>query len=107
MRIGIDIRELEIGKRTGIGRYIQNLLEYAETERPEHSFYLYGNQHTDVSLKGANMLVRIVEEKMTFWWDQVVLPALAKEDGLDVFLSPYVKGPGRVGMPSYNQEVWK
>lgn len=40
--------------------------------------------------------MRIAREGRTLWWDQVLLPALVREDRIDVFLSPYIKGPGRV-----------
>jgi len=99
MRIGIDIRELERGKRTGIGRYLRNFIAYAGQAGPDYRLFLYGNQRTDPSLEGENVVVRIREEGVTLWWDQVVLPALAQEDGVEVFLSPYIKGPARVECP--------
>ena len=99
MRIGVDIRELEVGKSTGIGTYIRNFLEYSEAEHPEHEFFLYGNQHTDCCAHGPNMHIRIEHESSTLWWDQVVLADLAARDNVDVFFSPYAKGPGRVGCP--------
>jgi glycosyltransferase involved in cell wall biosynthesis len=99
MRVGIDIRELEKGKRTGIGRYLRNFIAYASSARPEHRFFLYGNQHTDPEIGGENIEVRIRPEGMTLWWDQVVLPGLANQDRVDLFLSPFIKGPVRVGCP--------
>jgi glycosyltransferase involved in cell wall biosynthesis len=99
MRVGIDIRELERGRMTGIGRYLRNFITYASQARPDYEFFLYGNQHTDPSLENDNIVVCIVAEGRTFWWDQVILPELARKDRIDVFLSPYVKGPGRVDCP--------
>lgn len=99
MRIGIDIRELERGKMTGIGRYLRNFIAYASAARPDHRFFLYGNQHTDPAVEGENIEVRIRQEGMTLWWDQVVLPQLANQDRVEVFLSPYIKGPVRVECP--------
>jgi glycosyltransferase involved in cell wall biosynthesis len=99
MRVGIDIRELEKGKRTGIGRYLRNFIAYASSARPEHRFFLYGNQRTDPEIGGENIEVRIRPEGMTLWWDQVVLPGLANRDRVDLFLSPFIKGPVRVACP--------
>jgi len=99
MRVGIDIRELEKGKMTGIGRYLRNFIAYASSARPEYRFFLYGNQHTDTEIGGENVAVRIRPEGMTLWWDQVVLPDLANGDRVDLFLSPFIKGPVRVACP--------
>ena len=99
MKLGIDIRELEKGKRTGIGRYLRNFIAYMLQSRPEHQLCLYGNQHTEVDFEAGNAVVRLEEEGITLWWDQAILPKFAAEDGIDVFLSPYVKGPVRIACP--------
>jgi len=94
VKIGIDIRELEQGTMTGIGRYLCNFLADATVARPEHCFVLYGNQHTATAdLRFPHTEVKIVRERLTQWWDQVVLARLARQDHLDLFLSPYIKGP--------------
>ncbi len=99
MKIGIDIRELERGQMTGIGRFLRNFISYVRRARPEYRFFLYGNQRSDTALGGGNVEERIRQEGWTQWWDQVVLPQMAREDGLDVFFSPYIKGPLRVHCP--------
>ncbi len=99
MKIGIDIRELEQGRMTGIGRFLRNFIAYASRQRPAHQFLLYGNQHTETGLAGDNVILRIREEGLTQWWDQVLLPTMANDDGVDVFFSPYIKGPIRVRCP--------
>lgn len=94
MKIGIDIRELERGTMTGIGRYLCNFLADATAAHPEHRFVLYGNQYTATAdLRFPHTEVRIVRERLTQWWDQVVLARLARQDRLDLFFSPYIKGP--------------
>jgi alpha-1,3-rhamnosyl/mannosyltransferase len=94
VKIGIDIRELERGTMTGIGRYLCNFLADATVVRPEHCFVLYGNQHTATAdLRFPHTEVRIVRERLTQWWDQIVLSRLARQDRLDLFFSPYIKGP--------------
>lgn len=97
MRLGIDIRELARGRATGIGRFVRDFVGYASQARPNHHFFLYGNQHTLLPGAWPNAVIRIVPERLTLWWDQRVLPGLARADQLDVLLSPYVKGP--VGCP--------
>ncbi len=92
MRLGIDVRELQQGRRTGIGRWLRQLLACLAAHRPAHEVFLYANRTTDVTDLPAGA-VRVAPEAATMWWDQVVLPSLAREDQLDVFLSPYVKGP--------------
>lgn len=99
MRIGIDIRELERGRMTGIGRFLRNFIAYAVRERPRHQLLLYGNQHTETEFAGDNVELRIRAEGLTQWWDQVALPAMANGDGVEVFFSPYIKGPIRVRCP--------
>jgi len=94
VKIGIDIRELARGTMTGIGRYLRNFLADATVARPEHCLVLYGNQHTATAdLRFPHTEVRIVRETLTQWWDQVVLSRLARQDRLDLFFSPYIKGP--------------
>lgn len=100
MNIGVDIRELERGKATGIGRYLRHFLRYACQARPAYRFVLYGNQRTDVEgLAAANVRWRLHPEGVTVWWDQVFLARWARMDGLDVFFSPYPKGPLWVPCP--------
>jgi glycosyltransferase involved in cell wall biosynthesis len=99
VRVGIDIRELERGKMTGIGRSVRNFIAYAKKARPGHGFFLYGNQHTDTSLEGDNAVLRVQRERSTLWWDQRVLAELAHQDGVEVFFSPYLKGPLGVHCP--------
>ncbi|MBI4233938.1 MAG: glycosyltransferase family 4 protein [Chloroflexi bacterium] len=93
MRLGIDVRELARGRATGIGRFVRDFVRYASPARPDHRFFLYGNQHTVLPGEWPNVEARIVPERLTLWWDQRVLPGLVRADRLDVLLSPYVKGP--------------
>ena len=99
MRIGVDGRELEFNTRTGIGRYLINFLSYATAQRPDYRFFLYGNENTVSPVSRPNLTNRAISETMTFWWDQVLLPQVLQEDKIDVFLSPYIKGPYRANCP--------
>ena len=100
MRIGIDARELISAEpTTGIGRFLLNFLGHVIERRPDHFVFAYGNQHTRIRLDAPNLTIRTERERRTLWWDQVVLPRFAATDGLDLFLSPYAKGPYRVRCP--------
>ncbi|MBI5749469.1 MAG: glycosyltransferase family 4 protein [Nitrospinae bacterium] len=91
MIIGIDGRELERGKVTGIGRYLLNFLKYATNARREYQFILYGNQFTHLDYKSPNLTLKIILERITATWDHILLPAHLKNDRVDIFLSPYIK----------------
>jgi len=93
MKIGIDIREFVHGKMTGIGRYLQNFLEWAAAEKPDVDFYLYANQYTRLPLDATHLRVRLIPESITLFWDQLLLPLRMKKDKIDVFFSPYYKAP--------------
>lgn len=93
MIIGIDGRELERGKVTGIGRYLLNFLKYATDARKEYRFILYENQFTQLNYQSPNLTTKIIPERSTITWDQIILPAHLKADRVDVFLSPYIKAP--------------
>lgn len=100
MRLGVDIRELERGKSTGIGTFLRQFIEYARRARPDGTLLLYGNQHTETEgLAGGNVEVHIHPEGRTLWWDQVVLVRLLRRHRPQVFFSPYAKGPLRAPCP--------
>ncbi len=93
MRIGVDGRELSEQVITGIERYLWNFLTSQAVGDSRHEFIIYGNQHTSFKPLGSNIRLRIIPERSTFWWDQVVLSRWVRSDRLDVFFSPYDKGP--------------
>ncbi|MDR7545594.1 MAG: glycosyltransferase family 1 protein [Armatimonadota bacterium] len=91
VRLGIDGRELSVGVRTGIGRYVAAVVEGARRDGVEVIVY------SDLALPKLETLegvtVRIMPGGPTVWWDQVRLPRQLARDGVSVFLSPYYKGP--------------
>lgn len=97
MHLGIDGRELVSGVRTGIGRYLQEVL-LAATARGWQCT-LYGDQRTDVEHLPAPVKIRMIPQGWTQWWDQVSLPRQLIRDRVSVFLSPYYKGPVIAGCP--------
>ncbi|MBI4723415.1 MAG: glycosyltransferase family 4 protein [Candidatus Stahlbacteria bacterium] len=108
MRVGIDIRELERGKITGIGRYLLSLLEYIESFGLHNEYILFANQNTEYMPKSDNrrhshrrgrasgmfhMRIKIIPEQVRIIWDQIKLPIALNREKVDIFLSPYFKAP--------------
>ncbi len=93
MRIGIDVRELEKEKMTGIGRYLLNFLAYVAENDTENEYILFGNQRTSFNLKAPRIRLKIIPEFFTLFWDQIVLPYQIRKEEIDLFYSPYYKGP--------------
>ncbi len=93
MRIGIDVRELEKGKYTGIGRTLRNFLSFAAEQDKENAYVLFGNQKTEYVPAGSNQTLKIIPEGVTILWDQILLPLAIQKERVDVFLTPYFKAP--------------
>ena len=92
MRLGVDIREWEPGRRTGIGTFLEMFLSEAPRQRPGLQLLLYGNADTALPSSGA-LMVRRLPEPFRLWFDQVSLARGVRADGAEVFLSPYYKMP--------------
>lgn len=105
MRIGVDIRELERGKMTGIGKYLLNFLEFATKERSNYAFILYGNQHTSLDYKAPNLTLKIIPEMATIWWDQGTLPSLIKKDRIDIFFLHISRALSLLAVPLSQQSM--
>ena len=93
MRIGIDVRELEKGKFTGIGRTLRHFLAFAGDQDKENEYVLFGNQKTEYEPLAVNQTLKIIPERVTIVWDQVLLPLAIQREEIDVFLTPYFKAP--------------
>lgn len=93
MRIGIDVRELEKGRMTGIGRYLLNFLAYVAENDTDNEYILFGNQRTSFTSRVPRIRLKIIPELLTLFWDQIVLPYQIRKEGIDLFYSPYYKGP--------------
>ncbi len=91
IRLGVDGRELQSGTRTGIGRYVSEVVRAADHAGWECLVYVTDAMsiQSDISRRS----LRIVKESWTPWWDQVMLPRQLTRDGITIFLSPYYKGP--------------
>ncbi len=91
MRIGVDGRELRIDARTGIGRYVLEVLRAASRDGWE--CVVYGDRKTRLDVVLPGVTLRVLDVPWTQWWDQVTLPHALGRDRVSVFLSPYYKGP--------------
>jgi len=90
-RIGVDGRELRPGVRTGIRRYVLEVLRAAAARGL--ACVVYGDRTTGLDDVPAGVSASVLDARWTQWWDQVALPAALRRDGVDVFLSPYYKRP--------------
>ena len=92
MRIGIDAREFKKGTYTGLRTVMWNFLTHVN-KTDEHEFILFGNQYTDMHAAPTADKKIVLNENITFLWDQITLPSALKEEKIDVFFSPYIKTP--------------
>jgi glycosyltransferase involved in cell wall biosynthesis len=101
MRIGVDARELG-SRATGAGRYLAGLLkEWAFDEGARrHEFVLYAPGEVGLALDARRFATRLVPGKPNTWWEQMRLPATAREDHLDVFFAPAYAAPLRLNVPT-------
>jgi glycosyltransferase involved in cell wall biosynthesis len=97
MRLGVDGRELRPGVRTGIGRYLLEILRAAS--RDGWSCVVYGDPGARLDQTLPGVTVQTLDGSWTQWWDQVALPRALARDRITVFLSPYYKGPVRAPCP--------
>jgi glycosyltransferase involved in cell wall biosynthesis len=105
MRIGIDGRVLE-RNRTGVARYLVNLLHLWAEEHHAHQYYLYF-EHVlpDDPLFNAPCFTRRLPLRIPLRkrnvrelvWEQTVLPAAAHLDRVDLLFSPAYTLPALFG----------
>ena len=98
MKLGIDGRELQAGVRTGIGRYLREVLRALGLRRWD--CIVYGDQSTTLPQDLAHLPLKRLVAPWTSWWDQITLPASLRADGVTVFFSPYYKSPLRTPCPT-------
>jgi glycosyltransferase involved in cell wall biosynthesis len=77
--------------RTGIGRYVIEVLRAAS--KSEAECIVYGDAKTRLPITLPNVTLQTIDSHWTQWWDQVSLPRRLARDLVSVFLSPYYKGP--------------
>lgn len=94
MKIGVDAREFIEKGKTGISRYLENLLTPL-TCRSDLNFVLFVNRPEFIpeSLCAPSVKIVVLPALPTLVLDQVALPCLARREKADVFFSPYYKVP--------------
>ncbi len=98
MRIGIDARALT-RRRSGIGNYIQGLVELLPRIAPQNDYFLYSNRPFDLSMPGRAVHER-VDRAFGFcpgaFWILARGAKLIRRDAIDVYwatnaiLPPYI-----------------
>lgn len=94
MLIGIDAREFAAKGKTGISRYLENLL--APLVRGAGMDFVLFVERIDFipdNLRTPSVKIVVLPALPTMVVDQVVLPCLARREKVDVFFSPYYKIP--------------
>ena len=97
MKIGIDCHNLE-EYRTGVGRYLANLLKYW-SEHKDTEFILYFKEQIpkDDFLKSSNFIKKILKNpfniKSSALFYNFSLPIAAKKDKIDVLFLPFYLRP--------------
>ena len=102
MIVGVDIREWQPGRRTGIGRVLEEFLRTAVALRPRDRFVLIGNATCEIRVRAGNCAIVRIPERWTPWWDQITLARAVAAYGADVLYSPYIKIPLRGAVPVVN-----
>jgi len=97
-RLGIDGRELQEGVRSGIRRYVVEVVRAAAARGLE--CVVYGDRSTRLPPTSATVRPVRLMAGSTQWWDQVALPRALARDDVDVLLSPYYKRPLRAPCPT-------
>jgi len=100
--VGVDIREWQPGRRTGIGRVLDEFLRSAAALRPHDRFVLIGDATCEVRVRAGNCTIVRIPERWTLWWDQITLARALTRHGVDVLYSPYIKVPLRGTVPVVN-----
>lgn len=91
MRIGIDARPLS-KQRTGVGNYIEGLVEPLLRIAPEHEFFLYSNRELNGQHLSERVSKRIDRSFHRFpgaLWLRARTGRLARRDRIEVFWSTY------------------
>ena len=92
MRIGIDVREIQNGVSTGIGRALFNYLHYVSDVAHKDRYILFSSRPLPFSF-GTKFQNHVLSENSVILWDQVKIPLAIRKQGLEIYYSPYYKIP--------------
>ena len=88
MRIGIDAR-FAVHKRRGIGNYTSKLIHHLADidRRNEYILYIDSSNAANVLPEQANVRIQRIRPSNYPTWEQLLLPARAKKDNIDILHS--------------------
>jgi len=88
IKIGIDARSLE-GSKTGVGRYLENLLKFWRAAS-DYEFFLFFKQEIpkDEFLESKNFKLILKQSRSNFIFTHFTLPSLIKKYQCDIFFAP-------------------
>jgi len=98
--VGVDGRELQ-GRPTGTGRYLRSLLRHWREDGLRLFVYFDGPAPHDAVLDHPAVVCRGLGSAGTrgLVWQERLLPAAARADGLDVFFAPAYSCPLTLALP--------
>jgi glycosyltransferase involved in cell wall biosynthesis len=96
--IAIDARPLS-GRIDGIARYTFEITKRI-IENPQHKWFLYSNKPLNTKLDATAVRVAMAPAANSVICSQILFPAWAKEDAIDVFWTPRHHLPLRLECPS-------
>jgi glycosyltransferase involved in cell wall biosynthesis len=102
MNIGVDVREIQDGVITGIGRSLSNFIQYFGDNESKHKLVLFSEKKLEFNFN-SNIKNILLVGGPTFIWDQWKLPRALKNQNIDLFYSPYYKIPLFSNIPTVNQ----
>lgn len=92
--ICIDAREFIENRKTGIARYLENmLLSFKNESKFDFTLLLKNSSALPKSLKNSKFKCINIPQAPTLITDQYLLPKLAETNNADIFFSPYYKVP--------------
>ena len=97
MKIAIDARSLESSK-TGIGRYLSNLLKYWKNEENTKFVLYFKDEIPDNELINSDNFEKVILKNplvfsSNFFFQHFLLPYYLKKDKVDFFFSPFYLKP--------------
>ena len=98
-RIAVDGREWLTGRQTGIGRFLEDLLERAVQRGEGPVWHVYLAPEGEARLEAPALTYEKLPRLPAPLIDQLVLPARLRADPPDLFFSPYIKLPWRLPCP--------
>lgn len=98
--VGVDAREWVKGKQTGIGRYLETILQRALEVRPGWRWVLFVGKDCEERIVSDRIEYHLLPTLPAPLVDQISIPAALRKKRPDLFYSPYIKGPWRAPCPT-------